>query len=134
MSRESLYLSRHYSPSNTSPRALFSIFTGHYPEVSADFFSLKRGLKIRGWNTLLPAETRFLVTPCATEWYFPNGLFRNNGISEIIGKSRLDIPERLTEPSDSRNEIQSADYFAKRLETAKQPFFSVYISFAPHYP
>lgn len=134
LSRESLYLSRHYSPSNTSPRALFSIFTGHYPEVSSEFFSLKRGLKIRGWNTYLPAETRFLVTPCATEWYFPNGLFRNNGIGEIIGKSRLDMPERLTEPSDARNEIQSADYFVKRLETAKEPFFSVYISFAPHYP
>lgn len=134
LSRESLYLSRHYSPSNTSPRALFSIFTGHYPEVSSEFFSLKRGLKIRGWNTYLPAETRFLVTPCATEWYFPNGLFRNNGISEIIGKSRLDIPERRTEPADARNEIQSADYFIQRLEAAKQPFFSVYISFAPHYP
>ena len=134
LSRESLYLSRHYSPSNTSPRALFSIFTGHYPEVSPDFFSLKNGLKIRGWNTYLPAQTRFLVTPCATEWYFPNGLFRNNGISEIIGKSRLNIPERLTEPSDARNEIQSADFFVKRLEAAKEPFFSVYISFAPHYP
>ena len=134
LSRQSLYLSRHYSPSNTSPRALFSIFTGHYPEVSSEFFSLKRGLRIRGWNTYLPAETRFLVTPCATEWYFPNGLFRNNGISEIIGKSRLDIPERRTEPSDARNEIQSADYFVKRLEAAKEPFFSVYISFAPHYP
>lgn len=134
LSRESFYLSRHYSPSNTSPRALFSIFTGHYPEVSSEFFSLKRGLKIRGWNTYLPAETRFLVTPCATEWYFPNGLFRNNGISEIIGKSHLDIPERRTEPSDARNEIQSAEYFIQRLEAAKQPFFSVYISFAPHYP
>lgn len=134
LSRESLYLSKHYSPSNTSPRALFSIFTGHYPEVSSEFFSLKRGLKVRGWNTLLPAETRFLVTPCATEWYFPNGLFRNNGISDIVGKSNLDIPERRTEPSDARNEIQSADYFVKRLETAKEPFFSVYISFAPHYP
>ena|GEM_PF-6353459 len=134
LSRDSLYLSRHYSPSNTSPRALFSIFTGQYPEVSSEFFSLKRGLKVRGWNTYLPAEMRFLVTPCATEWYFPNGLFRNNGFSEIIGKSRLDIPERRTEPSDARNEIQSADYFAKRLETAKEPFFSVYISFAPHYP
>lgn len=134
LSRESLYFSRHYSSSNSSPRALFSIFTGLYPEVSPDFFSLKRSLKIKTWNGLMQFATQFLVTPCATEWYFPNGLFRNNGVQEIVGKSRLQFSETLTEPADARNEVQSGDYFAARLRQAKEPFFSVYISFAPHYP
>ena len=56
------------------------------------------------------------------------------GLREIIGKSQLSFGESRTEPADARNEIQTADYFAARLKTLQEPFFSVYISFAPHYP
>ncbi|MFZ5631045.1 MAG: LTA synthase family protein [Spirochaetota bacterium] len=131
---ESLYLARHYATANSSPRALFSLFTGLYPEPSDEFFSLKKGLRIKTWNRFLPEHRGIVVTPCVTEWYFPNGLFRNNGLREIIGKSQLSFSESRTEPADARNEIQTADYFAARLKTLQQPFFSVYISFAPHYP
>ena len=131
---ESVYLARHYATANSSPRALFSLFTGLYPEPSDKFFSLKKGLRIKTWNRYLPEHQGLVVTPCVTEWYFPNGLFRNNGLREIIGKSQLNFRESRTEPADARNEIQTADYFAARLKTLEQPFFSVYISFAPHYP
>ncbi|HNJ64832.1 MAG TPA: sulfatase-like hydrolase/transferase [Turneriella sp.] len=131
---ESLYLARHYATANSSPRALFSLFTGLYPEPSDEFFSLKRGLRIKTWNRFLAEHRGLVVTPCVTEWYFPNGLFRNNGLREIIGKSQLSFGESRTEPADARNEIQTADYFAARLKTLQEPFFSVYISFAPHYP
>lgn len=134
LSGESLYLTRHYATANSSPRALFSIFTGLYPEPAEEFFSLKRTLAIRTLNKFTDVVSQWLVTPCATEWYFPTGLFRNNGLTEIIGKSRLVFPQNLTEPSDARNEIQAADYFTSRLKTAAEPFFAVYISFAPHYP
>jgi phosphoglycerol transferase MdoB-like AlkP superfamily enzyme len=131
---ESLYLARHYATANSSPRALFSLFTGLYPEPSDEFFSLKKGLRIKTWNRFLPDHRGLVVTPCVTEWYFPDGLFRNNGLREIIGKSQLSFAERRTEPADARNEIQTADYFVSRLKTLPQPFFAVYISFAPHYP
>jgi len=131
---ESLYLARHYATANSSPRALFSLFTGLYPEPSDEFFSLKKGLRIKTWNRYLPEHRGLVVTPCVTEWYFPNGLFRNNGLREIVGKNQLNFRESRTEPADARNEIQTADYFAARLKTLEQPFFSVYISFAPHYP
>lgn len=131
---ESLYLARHYATANSSPRALFSLFTGLYPEPADEFFSLKKSLRIRTWTRFLPAHRSLVVTPCVTEWYFPAGLFRNNGLSEIVGKSQLSFSESQTEPADARNEIQTADYFAVRLRTLAQPFFSVYISFAPHYP
>lgn len=134
LSRESLNLTHHYATANSSPRALFSLFTGLYPEPADEFFSLKRGLKIKTWSAYFKDHKSLLVTPCATEWYFPNGLFRNNGLTEIIGKSKLNFSETRTEPTDARNEIQSADYFAERLRTLAEPFFSVYISFAPHYP
>jgi hypothetical protein len=131
---ESLYLARHYATANSSPRALFSLFTGLYPEPSDEFFSLKKGLRIKTWNRFLVDHRGLVVTPCVTEWYFPNGLFRNNGLREIIGKSQLRFAERRTEPAEARNEIQTADYFASRLRELKQPFLAVYISFAPHYP
>ncbi len=131
---KSLYLSRHYATANSSPRALFSLFTGLYPEPAVDFFSLKRGLKIRGWNTYLAAATSFLVTPCTTEWYFPMGLFKNNGFSEVIGRDQLTFKENRTEPSDARNEEQTGDFFAARLAKAAEPFVATYVSFAPHYP
>lgn len=134
LSAESLYLARHYATANSSPRALFSIFTGLYPEAAEEFFSLKRTLAIRTLNKFTDTVSQWLVTPCATEWYFPSGLFRNNGLTDIVGKSRLVFPQALTEPSDARNEIQAADYFASRLVSAAEPFFAVYISFAPHYP
>lgn len=134
LSGESLNLRRHYATANSSPRALFSIFTGLYPEAAEEFFSLKRTLAIRTLNRFTDTVSQWLVTPCATEWYFPNGLFKNNGMTDIVGKSRLVFSESLTEPSDARNEIQAADYFAARLRTAAEPFFAVYISFAPHYP
>lgn len=131
---ESLYLAHHYATANSSPRALFSLFTGLYPEPSDEFFSLKKSLRIKTWNRLLPEHRGLVVTPCVTEWYFPLGLLRNNGFSEIIGKSQLNFGQSHTEPADARNEIQTAEYFALRLKTLPEPFFSVYISFAPHYP
>ena len=134
LAAKSLYLNRHYATANSSPRALFSLFTGLYPEPAVDFFSLKRGLRIRGWNTYLAAVTSFLVTPCTTEWYFPMGLFKNNGFSEVIGKDQLNFAENRTEPSEARNEDQSGDYFAARLAKTPEPFIASYVSFAPHYP
>jgi len=134
LSQRSLYLSRHYATANSSPRALFSIFTGLYPEPEPEFFSLRPSLKIKTWTSYLPSALQFLVTPCAVEWYFPLGLLKNNGITEIFGQSQLDFAEKRTHPAEARNEEQTADYFAARIAEAPQPFFATYISFAPHYP
>lgn len=131
---ESLFLTRHHATANSSPRALFSLFTGLYPEPTDEFFSLKRNLKIRTWNRYLPPHRTLVVTPCFIEWYFPLGLLHNNGIKEIIGKNQLRFRENWTAPEEAKNEIQTADYFAARLKELEQPFFAVYISFAPHYP
>lgn len=131
---ESLFLARHHATANSSPRALFSLFTGLYPEPVDEFFSLKRSLKIKTWNRYLPPHRALVVTPCFVEWYFPLGLFRNNGITEIIGRNQLHFRENWTAPAEARNEIQTADYFAARLKEIDEPFFAVYISFAPHYP
>ncbi|MCX7633217.1 MAG: sulfatase-like hydrolase/transferase [Turneriella sp.] len=132
--REGLYLARHYATANSSPRALFSLFTGLYPEPTERFFSLKSNLQVKGWLRYLPRFNGIVVTPCFTEWYFPKALFRNNGFSDIIGKNQLIFRERQTEPADARNEIQTADFFAGKLLALAEPFFAVYISFVPHYP
>jgi len=134
LSQRSLYLSRHYATANSSPRALFSIFTGLYPEPEPEFFSLRSSLKIKTWTSYLPSALQFLVTPCAVEWYFPLGLLKNNGVSEIFGQSQLEFAEKRTHPAEARNEEQTADFFVGRISEAPQPFFATYISFAPHYP
>lgn len=134
LSQKSLYLARHYATANSSPRALFSIFTGLYPEPVPEFFSLRPSLHIRTWTSYLPAASQFLVTPCAVEWYFPLGLLKNNGVEEIYGQRQLEFSEKRTHPAEGRNEEQTADFFVARVLKARQPFVATYISFAPHYP
>ncbi len=134
LSEESLFLTKHYSTSNSSPRALFSLFTGLYPEPTLKFFSLDKSLKIKTWNAYLEGYTKLFVTPSPTEWYFPKGLLNNNGIKEILGQDKLLFKERKTSPREARNEEQVADYFVSRLKHLKEPFFATYIPFAPHFP
>lgn len=134
LSQKSLYLARHYATANSSPRALFSIFTGLYPEPVPEFFSLRKNLQIKTWTNILPAASQFLVTPCAVEWYFPLSLLKNNGITEIFGQRQLEFSEQRTHPAEGRNEEQTVDFFIDRVLKAKQPFLATYISFAPHYP
>lgn len=134
LSEESLFLTKHYSTSNSSPRALFSLFTGLYPEPTLKFFSLDKSLKIKTWNSYLEGYTNLFVTPSPTEWYFPKGLLNNNGIKEILGQDKLIFKERKTSPREARNEEQVADYFVSRLKHLKEPFFATYIPFAPHFP
>ncbi len=132
---QGLSLENHYSVGNSSPRAVFSIFSGTYETPTLNFFSLKRDLKIPALNAFFPEHLeQFLVTPCSTAWYFPKHYLEANGLKEIYGYHNVPVNPASPAPKDARNEIDTANFFLRRMEKAREPFFATYITFAPHYP
>jgi phosphoglycerol transferase MdoB-like AlkP superfamily enzyme len=139
MSQEGWFLKKHYTTSNVSTKAVFSLLSGCY-----DFFN--RGTlgtrpdahvpAIYGW--LGEGYDSFLVTPSSTSWYFPTNFVKNSGLSEIHSYENLKFMIREEFHSlghyIARDEIQTMDFFIQRLSQAREPFLGIYISFTAHFP
>ena len=135
ISRQSLRLNRHYSPSNSSPRSVFAMMSGLYPVPSVEFFSVRRDIVIPSLAAYLgKSYENFLVTPAVLRWYFPTDFMKNSGIKEMYGYYKIPADAERLDYKLGRHEAIGMDFFLKRLNKAREPFFATYITFAGHWP
>ena len=139
ISQEGWFLKKHYTTSNVSTKAVFSLLTGLYDFFGRETFGTRLDADVPALNNWL-GETydSFLVTPSSISWYFPTRFVKNTGLSEIHSYENLKF--KIKEEFDSlghyiaRDEVQTVDFFIRRLSKAKEPFLGIYISFAAHFP
>ena len=139
ISQEGWFLKKHYTTSNVSTKAVFSLLTGLYDFFGRETFGTRLDADVPALNNWL-GETydSFLVTPSSISWYFPTRFVKNSGLSEIHSYENLKF--KIKEELDSlghyiaRDEVQTVDFFIRRLSEAKEPFLGIYISFAAHFP
>ena len=139
ISQEGWFLKKHYTTSNVSTKAVFSLLTGLYDFFSRETFGTRPDADVPAlYNWLGKDYDTFLVTPSSISWYFPTKFVRNSGLSEIHSYENLKF--KIKEEFHSlghyiaRDEVQTVDFFMKRLSKAKEPFLGIYISFAAHFP
>jgi membrane-anchored protein YejM (alkaline phosphatase superfamily) len=139
ISQEGWYLKRHYTTSNVSTKAIFSLFSGHYDFFNRENFGTRVDAEVPAiYNWLGEGYDSFLVTPSSISWYFPAKFIKNSGLQEIHSYENLKF--KMKEEFHSlghyiaRDEIQTVDFFIRRLSKAREPFLGIYISFAAHFP
>ncbi|SHG07887.1 Sulfatase [Microbulbifer donghaiensis] len=132
LSREGLFFGNHYSPSNSSPRSIFSLVTGLGPVPVPYLFATRSDIKVPTLGQIIDRQNAFLVTPSRTAHYFPRGLFVHAGI-EI--QDYYSIPDGyLKHPASDwlRDERDAMDAFIDRVSNETGPFFGIYYSGAAH--
>jgi hypothetical protein len=129
-------LAAHRSPANTSPRALFSLFSGLYDAPSSSMFSTDDSVRIPGLPCFFPAEVpSFLYTPGRSDSFFPRAFLQANGLTEIKDYYSLGLQSTRPALATARHESDGVDAFIERLSrTRGERFLGVYYSYAPHYP
>ena len=139
ISQEGWYLKRHFTTSNVSTKAVFSLFSGLYDFFNRETFGTQPDAEVPSiYNWLGEGYDRFLVTPSSISWYFPTKFVKNSGLREIHSYENLKF--KIKEEFHSlghyiaRDEIQTVDFFIQRLSKAREPFLGIYISFAAHFP
>jgi hypothetical protein len=139
ISKEGWYLKKHYTTSNVSTKAIFSLFSGLYDFFNRETFGTRPDAEVPAiYNWVGEGYDRFLVTPSSISWYFPTNFVKNNGLSEIHSYENMKF--KIKEEFHSlghyiaRDEIQTVDFFIQRLSKAKEPFLGIYISFVAHFP
>ncbi|MGA2468509.1 MAG: sulfatase-like hydrolase/transferase, partial [Thermodesulfobacteriota bacterium] len=123
ISKEGWFLKRHYTTSNVSTKAIFSLFSGHYDFFNRETFGTRPDAEVPAiYNWLGEGYDSFLVTPSSISWYFPTKFVKNNGLSEIHSYENLKF--KIKEEFHSlghyiaRDEIQTVDFFIRRLSKA----------------
>jgi len=139
LSKKGWFLKRHFTTSNVSTKAIFSILSGLYDLFDRETFSTRPDIYLPSLYHFLGKNYEgFLVTPTSPIWYFPIAFVRNSGLSEIHTYENLNfkIKEERTSLGRyiTRDEVQSVDFFIQRLRKAKEPFLGIYISFTAHFP
>jgi hypothetical protein len=139
ISKEGWFLKKHYTTSNVSTKAIFSLFSGLYDFFKRENFGTRSDAGIPAiYNWLGEGTDHFLVTPSSISWYFPTNFIKNSKLSEIHSYEnlRFKIKEEFHSLGHyiARDEIQTMDFFLQRLNKAKEPFLGIYISFAAHFP
>ena len=139
ISKEGWFLKKHYTTSNVSTKAIFSLFSGLYDFFNRETFGTRPDAEVPAiYNWLGEGYDRFLVTPSSISWYFPTKFVKNSGLREIHSYENLKF--KIKEEFHSlghyiaRDEIQTVDFFIQRLSKAREPFLGIYISFAAHFP
>lgn len=139
LSKESWYLKRHFTTSNISTKAIFSILSGRYDLFSKEAFGIRADAFVPSiYNFLGKNYECFLVTPSPIRWYFPLEFIKNSGFKEIHHFDNL--PFKIREELHKfgryigRDEIETVKFFINRIENAKEPFLGIYLSFAAHLP
>ena len=139
ISKEGWYLEKHYTTSNVSTKAIFSLFSGLYDFFNRETFGTRPDAEVPTiYNWLGKDYDSFLVTPSSISWYFPTKFVKNSGLLEVHSYENLKfkIKEEIHSLGHyiARDEIQTVDFFIQRLNKAKEPFLGIYISFAAHFP
>jgi arylsulfatase A-like enzyme len=126
------FWANHFSTANSSPPALFSIFTGLYPVPRMQMFVMRRDVYLPALTGFLgPDYDSFMYTPTSLRWYFPQAFFANTGPHELVGANKFRNVKKF---GSFPNEIDVIKAFVQRLKRAKEPFFGTYFSFIPHGP
>jgi hypothetical protein len=139
VSKEGWFLKSHFTTSNVSTKAIFSLFSGCYDFFNRETLGTRPDAKVPAvYNWLGEGYDSFLVTPASISWYFPTKFIKNNGLEEIHSYENLKFKIREEFHSlghyIARDEIQTVDFFIQRLSKAREPFLGIYISFAAHFP
>lgn len=136
LTQKSLYMSRHFASNNSSPRSIFSIFSGLYESPQTAFYSMEKNLNVPHLiNFLGKKYEAFLVTPADINWYFPKAWFKNRGFNEIYDYNALkSVTEYKAGPTAVRDEFEAVDFFLRRVQESKKPFLGVYYTFVGHWP
>jgi hypothetical protein len=139
ISREGWFLRKHYTASNVSTKAVFSLLSGFYDFFNRETFGTRADAEIPAIQSWLgEGYDSFLVTPSSISWYFPTKFVKNSRLSEIHSYENLKF--KIKEEFHSlghyiaRDEIQTVDFFIQRLSQAREPFLGIYISFTAHFP
>ena len=139
LAREGWFLKNHFTPSNVSTKADFSIFSGLYDFFQRGTLGVRQDVQIPSLHNFLgPKYDSFLVSPSSSAWYFPLPFLRNGGLREIHTYENLNfkIREELSTLGRyiARDEIQTVDFFLQRISRAREPFLGMYVSFVAHFP
>ena len=139
ISQEGWFLKKHYTTSNVSTKAVFSSLSGFYDFFNRETFGTRPDAEVPAIQSWLgKGYDSFLVTPASLSWYFPTKFVKNSGLAEIHSYENLKF--RMREEFHSlghyiaRDEIQTVDFFIRRLSKAREPFLGIYISFTAHFP
>jgi len=139
LAKESWHLKNHYTSSNISTKAVFSLLSGLYDFFNQETFGSRPDANVPSLHNFLPkGYEAFLVTPSPIQWYFPAAFVKNNGLKEMHHFENLPLKVRMEQHSFGRyigrDEIETIDFFNRRIQRAKEPFLGIYISFAAHLP
>lgn len=139
ISKKGWFLKRHFTTSNVSTKAIFSILSGLYELFGRETFSTRPEIHIPSLPHFLGGDyDMFLVTPSSSSWYFPIAFVKNSGPLEIHTYENLNFKIREERTSlgryITRDEVQTVDFFIQRLRKATEPFLGIYISFTAHFP
>ena len=132
-------LKRHFSTSNISTKAIFSILSGLYDLFTKEAFGLRPDICIPSLLTFLGKNyERFLVTPSPIQWYFPLEFMKKSGLKEIYSFENLKFPVKEEHNPlgryIGRDEIETFNLFLERVGKSKEPFLGIYLSFTAHFP
>ena len=139
LSKESWHLKNHFTTSNVSTKAVFSLLSGLYDFFNRETFGIRPDARVPSIYGFLAGEyDRFLVTPSYLTWYFPAAFVKNSELKEIYSYENLNFKIKETFHSlghyIARDEVETVDFFIRRLDNAKEPFVGIYMSFAAHFP
>ncbi len=136
LAQKSLYFSNHFASNNSSPRSIFSIFSGLYESPETRFFSMENELQVPHLIDLLGKSYQgFLVTPADLNWYFPKAWFKNRGFTDLEDYNRLkQLKEYRAGPTPARDEFDAVAHFNARVAGMRRPFVGIYYTFVGHWP
>ena len=139
LAKESWHLKKHFTSSNISTKAIFSLLSGLYDFFHQETFGIRADARVPSIHNYLGEHyDRFLVTPSPIQWYFPTAFMNNSGITEMHHFANLNLKKREEVHSlgryIGRDEVQTVDYFIQRVSKAKEPFLGIYLSFTAHLP
>ncbi len=139
ISKEGWYLKRHYTPSNISTKAIFSLLSGLYDFFNRETFGIRPDTQVPSlYHFLKKNYEGFFVTPSPITWYFPTAFANNSGLTEMhhFENLNLNIKEEFHSLGRylGRDEVQTVDHFIQRINKAKEPFLGIYLSFTAHLP
>lgn len=139
LSKESWHLKKHFTTSNISTKAIFSLLSGLYDFFHQETFGIRSDVSVPSIHNFLgESYDRFLVTPSPIQWYFPTAFINNSGLTEMHHFENLNLKVREELHSlgryIGRDEVQTIDYFIQRVSKAKEPFLGIYLSFTAHLP
>ncbi len=134
LAQEGVYLKDHRSNANTSPRSIFSLMSGIYGVPHSRMFCTRPDVVVPGLGSYLGDRyDKFLVTPGRLQSYFPMQFMVNSGVNELVDDLLLPDSEREAD-GGARHEMDAVDFFVKRIDSAREPFFGTYYPYAPHTP